>query len=122
MKATERQLRFVTRQDPDTGARVTRLTPTDVTCHRNYFYQKCFTNDGSKLLFAGEFGPQGEMRLAASVLEQPQAHRAVDRIHGRRPVECDDGNAVFDRQQKRGLARHCRLNNRKREKETAVAR
>lgn len=58
MKHTERQLQFVTRQDPDTGAKVTRLTPTDVTCHRNYFYQKCFTNDGAKLIFGAEFGPQ----------------------------------------------------------------
>ena len=41
--------------DPDTGAAVCRLTPPEVTCHRNYFYQKCFTNDGSQLLFAGEF-------------------------------------------------------------------
>jgi oligogalacturonide lyase len=55
MKRTERQLKFLSRQDPDTGARVTRLTPLDVTCHRNYFYQKCFSNDGSKLLFAGGF-------------------------------------------------------------------
>lgn len=42
-------------QDPDTGVEVTRLTPPEVTCHRNYFYQKCFTQEGSKLLFAGEF-------------------------------------------------------------------
>ena len=55
MKRTERQLNFLSRQDPDTGARVTRLTPLDVTCHRNYFYQKCFSNDGSQLLFAGGF-------------------------------------------------------------------
>ncbi|MBS1156892.1 MAG: ogl [Proteobacteria bacterium] len=41
--------------DKETGARVTRLTPVDVTCHRNYFYQKCFTNDGNKLLFGGWF-------------------------------------------------------------------
>jgi len=34
---------------------ITRLTPPEVTCHRNYFYQKCFFNDGSHLLFAGEF-------------------------------------------------------------------
>lgn len=61
MKSTERQLNFVTRQDPDTGARVTRLTPLDVTCHRNYFYQKCFSQDGSKLLFAGGFDdPSGK--------------------------------------------------------------
>ncbi|MDC6169982.1 oligogalacturonate lyase family protein [Paucibacter sp. XJ19-41] len=59
MKATERQLNFVSQQDPDTGARVTRLTPLDVTCHRNYFYQKCFSNDGSKLLFAGGFDDVG---------------------------------------------------------------
>jgi oligogalacturonide lyase len=28
-----------------------------VTCHRNYFYQKCFTNDGQRLIFGAEFGP-----------------------------------------------------------------
>jgi oligogalacturonide lyase len=55
--STQRQLKFETRQDPDTGSQVTRLTPTDITCHRNYFYQKCFTNDGSKLIFGAEFGP-----------------------------------------------------------------
>ena len=38
-KATVRPMPFETRQDPDTGARITRLTPRDVTCHRNYFYQ-----------------------------------------------------------------------------------
>lgn len=56
-KHFERQLNFVTRPDPDTGAMVTRLTPPDITCHRNYFYQKCFTNDGTKLIFGAEFGP-----------------------------------------------------------------
>lgn len=56
-KSTQRQLHFETRPDPDTGALVTRLTPTDITCHRNYFYQKCFTNDGRRLIFGGEFGP-----------------------------------------------------------------
>ncbi|MDT7837095.1 oligogalacturonate lyase family protein [Aquabacterium sp. OR-4] len=56
-KHTHRQLQFSTQTDPDTGTRVTRLTPSDVTCHRNYFYQKCFTQDGGKLLFGGEFGP-----------------------------------------------------------------
>lgn len=56
-KHTQRQLNFVSRIDPDTGARITRLTPLDVTCHRNYFYQKCFSQDGRKLLFAGGFGP-----------------------------------------------------------------
>jgi oligogalacturonide lyase len=55
-KHTRRSMPFDVRTDPDTGARVTRLTPREVTCHRNYFYQKCFTNDGKRLLFAGEFG------------------------------------------------------------------
>lgn len=49
------KLNFESFKDSDSGLTVTRLTPTDVLCHRNYFYQKCFTNDGSKLLFAGEF-------------------------------------------------------------------
>ncbi len=56
-KHTQRPLRFETRTDAVTGARVTRLTPADVTCHRNYFYQKCFTQDGGRLLFGAEFGP-----------------------------------------------------------------
>ena len=56
-KHSTRQLHFEAKHDRDTGARVTRLTPTDVTCHRNYFYQKCFTNDGTKLIFGAEFGP-----------------------------------------------------------------
>ena len=41
--------------DPVTGSQITRLTPPEVLCHRNYFYQKCFTNDGQHLLFAGKF-------------------------------------------------------------------
>ncbi|EOC0011366.1 oligogalacturonate lyase family protein [Cronobacter turicensis] len=49
------KLQYQVSIDPDTGAEVTRLTPPEVTCHRNYFYQKCFFNDGSHLLFAGEF-------------------------------------------------------------------
>ena len=56
-KHTQRTLPFDTRTDPDTGAKVTRLTPRAVTCHRNYFYQKCFTNDGKRVIFGGEFGP-----------------------------------------------------------------
>lgn len=42
-------------QDPDTGVWMTRLTPPEVLCHRNYFYQKCFSNDGRRLLFGGAF-------------------------------------------------------------------
>lgn len=54
-KGAQIQLNFHTVQDAQTGANVTRLTPPDVLCHRNYFYQKCFTRDGNRLLFAGEF-------------------------------------------------------------------
>ena len=71
MKATERQFNFVTHEDPDTGARVTRLTPPDVTCHRNYFYQKCFTNDGSQLIFGGEFGPEPSPNWNLHLLDLP---------------------------------------------------
>ena len=57
-KGKQIPLTYHTYQDASTGAQVTRLTPPDVTCHRNYFYQKCFTRDGSKLLFGGAFdGP-----------------------------------------------------------------
>ena len=66
-----RQFSFTSRQDPDTGARVTRLTPPDVTCHRNYFYQKCFTNDGSRLIFAGEFGPAPSPNWNYHLLDLP---------------------------------------------------
>lgn len=54
-KGSSIQFNFSTFKDPKTGASVTRLTPPDVLCHRNYFYQKCFTNEGNKILFAGEF-------------------------------------------------------------------
>lgn len=48
-------LDYHTYRDAGTGVEVIRLTPPDVLCHRNYFYQKCFTRAGDKLLFAGEF-------------------------------------------------------------------
>ena len=54
-KGSQIQFNFHTVQDAQTGARVTRLTPPDVLCHRNYFYQKCFTQDGGKLIFGGAF-------------------------------------------------------------------
>ncbi|WP_296510044.1 oligogalacturonate lyase family protein [Rhodoferax sp.] len=55
-KASARHFQFSIRQDPDTGAKVTRLTPQDVACHRTYFYQKCFTNNGEGLVFGARFG------------------------------------------------------------------
>ncbi|EHD21692.1 MULTISPECIES: oligogalacturonate lyase [Brenneria] len=57
-KGNKFSLAFHTYQDSVTGTEVVRLTPPDVICHRNYFYQKCFTRDASKLLFGGAFdGP-----------------------------------------------------------------
>jgi oligogalacturonide lyase len=41
--------------DGKTGRITQRLTPKSKVFHRNYFYQKCFTNDGSKLLVGGTF-------------------------------------------------------------------
>ncbi|CAG23582.1 oligogalacturonate lyase family protein [Photobacterium profundum] len=54
-KGNEITLEFESFLDSDTQVKVTRLTPKNITCHRNYFYQKCFTKDGRKLLFAGDF-------------------------------------------------------------------
>lgn len=42
--------------DPGTGARVVRLTPPGAACFRNYFYQKCFSADGRRLIFGFEQG------------------------------------------------------------------
>lgn len=49
------KLDFITYQDDVTGAEIIRLTPPDVICHRNYFYQKCFLDGGRKLIFGGAF-------------------------------------------------------------------
>lgn len=55
MKGKIIPLTFRTRLDPETGHEVIRLTPPHIVCHRNYFYQKCFTRDGNKLIFGGAF-------------------------------------------------------------------
>lgn len=55
MKGKIIPLSFRTRQDSLTGHDVIRMTPPHIICHRNYFYQKCFTRDGSKLIFGGAF-------------------------------------------------------------------
>jgi oligogalacturonide lyase len=80
-KHTERVMPFATHTDPDTGALVTRLTPRDVTCHRNYFYQKCFSNDGQRLLFAGEFGPAPSPNWNLHLLDLP-SRRAIQLTEG----------------------------------------
>jgi len=54
-KGDIQKLNFSSTVDSDSNNEVIRLTPQDVLCHRNYFYQKCFTNDSSKLIFAAEF-------------------------------------------------------------------
>lgn len=54
-KGTTINLDFVSFNDEDSQIKITRLTPTDTLCHRNYFYQKCFTNDANHLLFGAEF-------------------------------------------------------------------
>ncbi|NDY90289.1 oligogalacturonate lyase family protein [Ideonella livida] len=77
-KAKVRPLAFQVQTDPDTGARVTRLTPEDVTCHRNYFYQKCFTQDGRKLVFGGEFGPGTDWNYHLLDLDSQTALQLTD--------------------------------------------
>ncbi|MDU1196014.1 oligogalacturonate lyase family protein [Kluyvera ascorbata] len=55
MKGKIIPLNFRTRKDSETGHEVIRMTPPRIICHRNYFYQKCFTRDGGKLIFGGAF-------------------------------------------------------------------
>ncbi|PLL60402.1 oligogalacturonate lyase, partial [Klebsiella michiganensis] len=55
MKGKIIPLSFLHTQDSETGHQVIRMTPPHVICHRNYFYQKCFTQDGGKLIFGGAF-------------------------------------------------------------------
>ncbi|AJR06641.1 oligogalacturonate lyase [Photobacterium gaetbulicola] len=69
-------LSFEVFEDSDTGVKVTRLTPKGMTCHRNYFYQKCFTNDGTKLLFAGDF--DGNRNYYLLDLEKQQATQLTE--------------------------------------------
>ncbi|WEM44952.1 oligogalacturonate lyase family protein (plasmid) [Photobacterium sp. DA100] len=69
-------LSFEVFEDSDTGVKVTRLTPKGMTCHRNYFYQKCFTNDGTKLLFAGDF--DGNRNYYLLELEKQQATQLTE--------------------------------------------
>ena len=46
-------LTFTSEIDPVTQLRVLRLTPRDRIFHRNYFYQKCFSQQGRQLLIGG---------------------------------------------------------------------
>ena len=54
-KGKKIHLSFRSKIDSETGHEVIRLTSPHILCHRNYFYQKCFTADGEKLLFGGAF-------------------------------------------------------------------
>ncbi|WP_034457592.1 oligogalacturonate lyase family protein [Buttiauxella noackiae] len=54
-KGKKIQLSFRARRDMETGTEVLRLTPPHIICHRNYFYQKCFSRDGQRLIFGGAF-------------------------------------------------------------------
>ncbi|ARJ42235.1 oligogalacturonate lyase [Pantoea alhagi] len=75
-KGSRLHLPFYRFQDEKTGAEMVRLTPPEVLCHRNYFYQKCFFNDGSKLLFAGEF--DGHRNYYLLDLKQQQATQLTE--------------------------------------------
>ncbi len=55
MKGKIIPLNFRQQTDSETGHEVIRMTPPHIICHRKYFYQKCFTRDGGKLIFGGAF-------------------------------------------------------------------
>ncbi|PLY45468.1 oligogalacturonate lyase [Lelliottia sp. F153] len=76
MKGKIIPLNFRTRQDSVTGHEVIRMTPPHIICHRNYFYQKCFTQDGSKLIFGGAF--EGHWNYYLLDIAREQATQLTD--------------------------------------------
>ncbi|HDR2788022.1 TPA: PD40 domain-containing protein [Enterobacter asburiae] len=76
MKGKIIPLNFRTRLDNKTGHEVIRMTPPHIICHRNYFYQKCFTRDGSKLIFGGAF--EGHWNYYLLDIEKQQATQLTD--------------------------------------------
>ena len=76
MKGKIIPLNFRTRLDHKTGHEVIRMTPPHIICHRNYFYQKCFTCDGSKLIFGGAF--EGHWNYYLLDIEKQQATQLTD--------------------------------------------
>ena len=71
-------LSFRRYQDPDTGHELLRLTPPHIICHRNYFYQKCFTRDGQHILFGGEF--EGHRNYYLLDLNRQQATQLTEGV------------------------------------------
>ncbi|MDI3362004.1 oligogalacturonate lyase family protein [Lelliottia sp. V89_10] len=76
MKGKIIPLNFRTRLDSQTGHEVIRMTPPHIICHRNYFYQKCFTQDGSKLIFGGAF--EGHWNYYLLDIARQQATQLTD--------------------------------------------
>ncbi|MCU6673477.1 oligogalacturonate lyase family protein [Leclercia adecarboxylata] len=76
MKGKIIPLNFRTRQDSQTGHTVIRMTPPHIICHRNYFYQKCFTREGSKILFGGAF--EGHWNYYLLDIDQQRATQLTD--------------------------------------------
>lgn len=76
MKGKIIPLSFLHTQDSETGHQVIRMTPPHVICHRNYFYQKCFTRDGSKLIFGGAF--EGHWNYYLLDIARQQATQLTD--------------------------------------------
>jgi oligogalacturonide lyase len=67
------QFRFSEYLDSDTGIRVTRVSPPGVACMRNYFYQKCFSRDGGRLVFGSELDGETniwQLELGAGLARQ----------------------------------------------------
>ncbi|UMX81801.1 oligogalacturonate lyase family protein [Klebsiella pneumoniae] len=68
-----------------------------VTCHRNYFYQGVLFNDGSHLLFAGEFDGHWNyylLNIASTEAVQPQPKAPGDNTF-KRFLSPDDGVALL---------------------------
>jgi oligogalacturonide lyase len=105
-KGDSLQFDFLEYRDPSTGARVVRLTPPGAACFRNYFYQKCFSRDGKRLIFGFELG--GETNLWMLELDggrATQLSQGGGANYQGAYLSADDRFIFFTR----GRARHLRI-------------
>jgi len=66
-------------RDPDTGTRVTRLTPSGTNSLRNYFYQKTFSSDGRTMILGCD--RSGRMNFWQLDLVSGRARQLTEGLH-----------------------------------------
>lgn len=85
-------------RDPDTGTRLTRITPPGSNGLRNYFYQKTFSREGRSMILGSDLG--GETNLWLLDLQTRQGRQLTegpgDNIQGAY-LSADDRGLYFTR-------------------------